>query len=87
MYSQPRLSTAHPGVYSPHIDDFSPKSPCMDLPRAEAMYQTMKDNCSDNVGTLEASQGRIKGTDSAQEWENRAIEGAGIGIFPSHSFS
>lgn len=86
-YNQLHLSTAHPGVYPPYIDAFSPKSPWMELPLAEATYQTMNDNCSDNMGTPEASQGRMKGTDSVQEWENRAIEGAGTGIFPSHSFS
>lgn len=49
-----------PGVYPPYTDDFSPDSPWMDLPLAEATYQTMNDNCSDNMETPEASQGRIK---------------------------
>lgn len=38
----------------PYIDYFSPKSPLMDRPLAEATHQTMSDNRSGNVETPEA---------------------------------
>lgn len=46
----------------------------MDLPLAEATYQTMNDNCSDNMGTPEALQGRMKGTDSGQDGRTELLK-------------